>query len=175
MERNGVGVLAWIACTMTLCALSGTALDQAAHDPLDLASTVDLAPGALVQVLEKEAKQNPADAAPALRRAYTERQTAGRLNKGAVDALRRSYALEPLGPDATAWRLRFVFDNWSDAPRDLQRSALLELETAFPRHGWAMRHLPQSVADPAGRMIANLTFHRLRAEQIRSSAASASR
>lgn len=107
----------------------------------------------------------PADAGPQLARVYLETGEKGAFPSTAVEALRRSYQLEPLGPDATQWRLRFIFDHWTVMPSDLRSSAQKELRAAFPRHGWAMRDLPGEVFDPSGRMVATLLFETLRIEQ----------
>lgn len=173
-RNNGLGVPAWCVGALGLCALAAVVhatTDEALMAPKASQGSREV----LLGVLERESERAPADAAPALKRAYADWRQAGSLDAAAAEALRRSYVLEPLGPDATPWRLQFIFNNWSSAPPDVRQLALRELETAFPRHGWALRHLPLQVSDASGRMVAILTFQRLRAEQKRSEALPVSR
>lgn len=165
VRRDGVGPAIWAGGSLVLAGIGVAALLQASPPALP-AHRVDEATLRLIAVeLDKGEQRAPADAAPALQIAYLESLRPGPLSAVGAGALRRSYALEPLGPDATSWRLHFVFDHWTAMPADLRRLALAELKAAFPRHGWAMRELPQSVADPSGRMVAVLMFDRLRAAQ----------
>lgn len=167
---NGCGAAAWSGGTILLCILALSRLSV--FQPLKLperdlegrAPAVEAVERALRHV-ERETQAAPAASGPLLRRAYLESLGARPFDAAAAEAVRRSYAVEPLGPDATAWRLRFVFEHWSAAPADVRASALSELDAAFPRHGWAMRGLPDAVQDPTGRMAARLSFARLRAKQ----------
>lgn len=165
MRRDGVGPAIWACGALVLTGVGGVALLQASPPALPAHRVDEATLNRLAADLDRSAARTPADAAPALQIAYLESLRPGPLSAVGAEALRRSYALEPLGPDATLWRLRFVFDHWPAMPPDLRRLALAELAAAFPRHGWAMRELPQSVADPSGRMVAVLMFDRLRATQ----------
>ena len=162
IARDGVGVGAWVLLALVGIGAAGlaAAVQAGAAPPSRIADAPTLE-RALAKV-ERERSALPADAEPDLRRAYLEGLRAGPLNAAAIEALRRSYALEPLGPDASSWRLRFVFEHWPDLPTDLRDRARAELTAAFPRHGWAMRELPESVASPQGRMVAVLMFEQLR-------------
>ncbi len=167
LKTNGLGVAALSGVTVLACVFA--LAQRHAANPVTLpqrdAAGRPPSAAAVEQAMRRvadEARAAPADSGPLLRRAYLE-SLGGKPFKAA--AVRRSYALEPLGPDATAWRLRFVFEHWSDAPPDVRESALDELAAAFPRHGWAMRGLPDTIHDPTGRMAASLSFARLRATQ----------
>ncbi|MFN7110032.1 MAG: hypothetical protein ACK4M2_00220 [Brevundimonas sp.] len=164
-RRDGVGPVIWAGGTLALAGVGLVALLQASPPALPSHRVDEATLNRLAVDLDRGAARTPADATPALQIAYLESLRPGPLSAVGAEALRRSYALEPLGPDATSWRLRFVFDHWPAMPADLRRLALAELKAAFPRHGWAMRELPQSVADPSGRMVAVLMFDRLRAAQ----------
>lgn len=168
--RDGVAVGAWVL--LALIAIGAAGLAAAVQAGAALPSRIADAPTfeRALASLERERSASLADAGPDLRRAYLEGLRAGPLNAAAIEALRRSYALEPLGPDASAWRLRFVFEHWTDLPHDLRDRARAELTTAFPRHGWAMRELPESIAEPRGRMVAMLMFEQLRLAQARGAA-----
>lgn len=169
VKTKGVGVVAWSAATMLLCvlALSRPLVLQPPGLPERGAGgpSSNQAVEQALRRVEREAWAAPADSGPLLRRAYLESLSARPFDASVAEAVRRSYAVEPLGPDATAWRLRFVFEHWSATPGDVRASALEELGAAFPRHGWAMRGLPDSIQDPTGRMAASLSFARLRAMQ----------
>lgn len=170
VKTKGVGVVAWSAATMLLCvlALSRPLVLQPPGLPERGAGgrpSPDQAVERALRRVEREARAAPADSGPLLRRAYLESLSARPFDASVAEAVRRSYVVEPLGPDATAWRLRFVFEHWSAAPGDVRASALEELRAAYPRHGWAMRGLPDTIQDPTGRMAASLSFARLRAIQ----------
>lgn len=164
-SRDGWGVPICALCalgavgfaTMALLLTSSPELPRRAVD----VQTLD----GLASKLAWQSRWAPADAGPELSRAYVESLRSPALSETAIAAIRRSYHIEPFGPDATAWRLRFIFEHWTAMPSDVRQSATAELAAAFPRHGWAMRGLPDTVSDPSGRMVATLLFDRMRASQ----------
>ena len=165
IARDGVGVGAWVLLALIAVGAGGLAAGVRAGGALPSRGMDASALRRALSDVERERWASPADAGPDLRRAYLEGLRDGSLNAAAIEALRRSYALEPFGPDASTWRLRFVFEHWPDMPPDLRERARAELTAAFPRHGWALRELPGSIADPKGRMVAILMFEQLRLAQ----------
>ena len=96
----------------------------------------------------------PMDAAAWSRLAWIAREE-GR-NPAMLDALDRSYAVAPYGPEVTAWRLRFAFQNWPSLTSELRGQALGELAvTARDRPGVADAASPD-ITDPAGRLAFTL-------------------
>lgn len=165
IERDGVGPCAFVVTSMVLVALGGGSLGQSSLSALGPVVNETQQIESLISELDSKAQAAPAEAMMSLQRAFLESLKPGALNESAINAIRRSYILEPLGPDATVWRLRFVFNHWAAMPQDVRENARAELNAAFPRHGWAMRELPQTVNDPTGRMVATLMFDRLRDSQ----------
>lgn len=155
----------WAAGTLALVATAAFAVADSTPPDLTSRAMEPETRTALLVRLDAAGRWRPADATVALQQGYVESLRPGPLSRATVEALRKSYVIEPLGPDVSAWRLRFIFDHWSAMPQDLRDRALTELSAAFPRHGWAMRDLSQSITDPAGRMVARLMFDRLRAAQ----------
>jgi len=164
-RRDGLGAAVWVVVAIGAIGVGGLAAMSRAGPALPSRPAGATALERSFREVEAEAVAAPADATPHLKRAYLENLRGRPADAAALNALRRSYALEPLGPDATAWRLRFVFNHWPTMPVDLRQKARTELAAAFPRHGWAMRELPQSVSDPTGRMVAVLMFEELRRAQ----------
>lgn len=164
-RRDGFGAAVWVVIAIGAIGAGGLAAISRAGPALPSGAAEATAIARSLRNVEAEAVAAPADATPHLKRAYLEDLRGRPVNAVALNALRRSYALEPLGPDATVWRLRFVFNHWAAMPTDLRQKARTELAVAFPRHGWAMRELPQSVPDPTGRMVAVLMFEELRRAQ----------
>jgi len=108
----------------------------------------------------KSLAQSVAAPTPWLRLAYVEHERAGGFNPAVALAVRRSYDAAPYGPDDTPWRLTFLFDNWQAAGPELRQMALDELRLAKAHNGYALRGLPDSVSDPAGRLAAALALGR---------------
>ncbi len=76
---------------------------------------------------------------------------------GMLDALDRSYAAAPYGPDITEWRLRFAFDRWSALTPGLRRQAQSELLVAKRTRPAMAAQVQDLVTDPSGRMAMALT------------------
>lgn len=99
-----------------------------------------------------------------MRLAYIDRLQHTPLSRQAQIRVMRSYDLEPFGPELTRWRQTFLFDNWPALSPELRERSVSELSAVFPRHGWALRDVPDAVEDPQGRMAAFMAFSRLRTE-----------
>ena len=89
-----------------------------------------------------------------LRIAYLQTREGAAPNASTLDALERSYSVAPFGPDATLWRLRFIFDHWSQVTPSLQRQALAELDTLSYSRGKVFK--AADVTDPQGRFVAEM-------------------
>lgn len=116
------------------------------------------------RLTEQLIARRPSDAAAWLRLAYIDRIQHAPLSKQAQTRVMRSYELEPFGPELTRWRQTFLFNHWPALSPELRERSLSELSAVFPRHGWALRDIPDAVDDPQGRMAAFMAFSRLRAE-----------
>ncbi|KAK0340804.1 hypothetical protein LTR94_028986, partial [Friedmanniomyces endolithicus] len=137
-SRNGLILPCWVVSALALAACVAIAQDHAHPVALPAFALSDPVMAGLNQRLDWEADLSPADGAVFLRKVYLAGLSDKRPSADAIEALTRSYAVEPLGPDATYWRLTYVFNHWSDMPKPLRKAAADELKTAFPRHGWAM-------------------------------------
>lgn len=116
------------------------------------------------RLTEQFIARRPTDAGAWLRLAYIDRLQHAPLSSQAQTRVIRSYDLEPFGPELTRWRQTFLFDNWPALSPELRERSLSELSAVFPRHGWALRDVPDAVEDPQGRMAAFMAFSRLRTE-----------
>lgn len=116
------------------------------------------------RLTEQLIARRPTDSAAWLRLAYIDKLQHAPLSAQAQAKVLRSYELEPFGPELTRWRQTFLFDNWPALSPALRERSLSELSAVFPRHGWALRDIPDAVDDPQGRMAAFMAFSRLRAE-----------
>jgi len=89
-----------------------------------------------------------------LRVAYLQTRGGAAPDATTLDALERSYTVAPFGPDASLWRLRFVFDHWSQVTPSLQRQALAELDALSYSRGRVFK--AGDVTDPQGRFVAEM-------------------
>lgn len=94
------------------------------------------------------------------RLAYVEFERSGAFGPKVSQALLKSYAVAPLDAETFAWRLRFVFDHWTEADPDLRRHAMAEAR-AFNSQ-WPTRPTVQAlvgqVRDPAGQFALRLAL-----------------
>jgi hypothetical protein len=82
---------------------------------------------------------------------------------GMLEALDRSYAVAPYGPDITAWRLRFAYGRWGDLTPNLRRLASEELSVTARQRPRVARAALADITDPAGRLAFDLTVRRVKA------------
>lgn len=80
-----------------------------------------------------------------------------------LEALDRSYAVAPFGPDITAWRLRFAYGRWGVLTPELRRLATEELTVTARHRPRLVRAALSDVTDPAGRLAFDLTVRRAKA------------
>ena len=102
--------------------------------------------------------QAPMNAALWARLSWLERRAAGRMTPQAREALDRSYAVAPYGPDITEWRLAFAFEHWAELDPSLRRSAMEEMETLARHRPGVARRVAGAIRSPGGRLAARLTF-----------------
>lgn|GEM_PF-1258727 len=98
----------------------------------------------------------PATASAWLRLAWLRHGQVGRLDPVALGYLGRSYDAAPIGPDVSAWRIRYLLENWPDLPAGLRQRALNELITTSRFRGPRARKLVEDIQNPAGRLAAQL-------------------
>lgn len=105
--------------------------------------------------------EKPGDATAWARLAWIASETGD--TEAMLEALDRSYAVAPYGPDITAWRLRFAYGRWGILTPELRRLASEELVvTARHRRRVADAALAD-LTDPAGRLAFDLTARRAKA------------
>lgn len=90
--------------------------------------------------------------------AAARQQKDGGLSARVLEALRQSYTIAPLSPDAHDWRLDYVFSNWHMMPTDLKARAMTEAEAYLTRYAGSvyLRQLVRSLPDREGRLALNL-------------------
>ncbi len=94
----------------------------------------------------------------------------GYVSPRVVTALRRSYAVGALAPNAHEWRLAYVYTNWGALPRDLQMSARNEILVYSTRGAGKayLRPLLAMTTDPDARLaLGLLTLRRQTEDQVR--------
>lgn len=102
--------------------------------------------------------QAPLNAAHWARLAYLDRETSATMGPKALDALDRSYAVAPHGPDITAWRLRFAFEHWPELTPTLREQAMDEMRVLARHRPRAARELARTIQASGGRMAARMTL-----------------
>lgn len=108
----------------------------------------------------KSLTQAPANATAWLRLAYLDSLANGSLGMEGNRALAASYAVAPFGPDDTAWRLAFAFNNWTSLEPMNRLSALDELRVSGALAG--LSDLESRISNPAGRIAFVLTRAEMR-------------
>lgn len=94
----------------------------------------------------------------------------GYVSARVVDAIRKSYAIAPLSPNAHEWRLAYVYTNWGAMPRDIRLSARNEILTYSTRGAGKayLRRLLAMTVDPDARLgLGLLSFRRQTEDQLR--------
>jgi hypothetical protein len=74
-----------------------------------------------------------------------------------LEALDRSYAVAPYGPEVTGWRLRFAYGHWGALTPDLRRQVSSELVQAVHDRPAVVEAARPDIVDPAGRLAFELT------------------
>lgn len=74
-----------------------------------------------------------------------------------LDALDRSYAVAPFGPDVTGWRLRFAYGHWRELTPDLRRQVAAELVEAVHHRPGVVDAARADITNPAGRLAFELS------------------
>lgn len=100
--------------------------------------------------------QAPMNAAAWARLAYIDRARSTTLSPAALDSLERSYAVAPFGPDISRWRVRYMFEHWSELTPSLRTQASDELRTLSRYRGWVMRDDVRAIENPSGRLAAEM-------------------
>tara|TARA_R110000850_G_scaffold190848_1_gene316920 strand:+ start:217 stop:771 length:555 start_codon:yes stop_codon:yes gene_type:complete len=108
----------------------------------------------------------PMTASAWLRIPYLQSRAGAPLNSASLVALENSYAVSPFGPDVTNWRLRFVFEHWSEVSPSLRRQAIAELKVLLTNRGTRAFDSVE-IQDPAGRLAARLTASGVEAQRPR--------
>lgn len=100
--------------------------------------------------------RSPANATSWLRLAYIDSELNDGLTADGLEALRRSYAVAPYGPDNTQWRLAFALNHWEQITPELRRRAMEEYKVTQSTAHWRLDGLEDRVSDPAGRVAVAL-------------------
>lgn len=170
MTISAVAFLAGLAAVVALAVpqtrispLSGLAQAHEAR-----ANTLVSAPNPTPQALQQarietlaSVREAPGHATAWLRLAYLDSIDGDGLGPEGNLALARSWAVAPLGPDDTPWRLRFAFNHWSALDPANRRLALDELNWSmiggYFRSRSNLDALQDEVADPSGQLALSLT------------------
>jgi hypothetical protein len=123
-------------------------LDAGGHDPRRLKEADAAAMRALHQA--------PTHAAAWLDLAFSDAARHGGLTDAGRTDLQNSYVFEPLGPDVSAWRIRFAFEHWDALGPELRHETLYEVQTLWPIGQNEIRKQLQAVRNPSGRLAAGL-------------------
>lgn len=108
----------------------------------------------------KSLGQAPANPTAWLRLAYLDSLEPSGFGEAGNRALAASYAVSPLGPDDTGWRMSFAFNHWARVDRSNRLLVLDELKaTAYP---YSPADLQNSISDPAGRLALSLALETIR-------------
>jgi hypothetical protein len=107
--------------------------------------------------------EEPASAAAWLDLASVRRLEDGAYSPRVLDAVAKSYAVGPMDPAVSYWRLRFCFEDWTRLPDDLRGQVLREVDAVWSARDSreAMRNLPVRVRDPSGRVALDAEIARL--------------
>lgn len=100
------------------------------------------------------------------RKAYLRYLETGKVDERAAKDMMMSYAVSPLDPDISRWRIRFLFENWTTLPPDLRALALTELKN-FAHFHKGSGALASSIQNPAGQLAASFTVRQSYAEAAR--------
>lgn len=97
----------------------------------------------------------PMTSAAWLRIAYLQTLDGGVLQPSGLDALERSYAIAPYGPDVSLWRIAFIYGRWRQMTPSLRAQAASELQILTRARGnvFDVRTIP----DLEGRFSAQMT------------------
>jgi len=82
----------------------------------------------------------------------------GKVSARAISALRQSYRVSALSPDAAEWRLAYIFKCWPDMPRDLREAAKVEVSVNLKSRvdGVFFSELEDGLTDVNARMTLGL-------------------
>jgi hypothetical protein len=107
--------------------------------------------------------EEPASAAAWLDLASVRRLEDGGYSPRVLDAVTKSYAVGPMDPGVSYWRLRFCFEDWTQLPDALRGEVLREVDAVWSARDSheAMRNLPSRVRDPSGRVALDAEIARL--------------
>ncbi len=103
---------------------------------------------------KKAIKVAPARAENWLLLAYAYHTADKKLTPRVIDAIRQSYAVAPLSPDAHDWRLSYIYQNWALLPKDVHQEANAEVLQYLRRDTGRkyIRSLIPQVRDPGARL-----------------------
>jgi hypothetical protein len=121
------------------------------------AASADAPPAPALEANRAAIEASPMTSAPWLRIAWL-RSRSGPLDAEALNAIERSYTVEPYAGDVQSWRLTFLYDHWRELTPDIRALATAEhlAIVGYRPAQWT----PDGVTDPAGRMAATFTHAR---------------
>lgn len=122
-------------------------------------------PGGQARALEHNAavlRTSPLNTDAYLRQAYVQTRSGAPLDAASLDALERSYTVEPFASGSAHWRLAFIFEHWGEVTPSLRQQAARELEALI----LAKRPFrPKLINNPSGRLAAILLYEKARRAQ----------
>jgi len=99
---------------------------------------------------------SPVAATAWLRLGYLRYLEVGKIDAVCANYIEKSYTSSPLGPDVTAWRMHFLFENWPSAPASLKARATEELIATSRFRAPRARAVTEQIHNPAGRFAAQM-------------------
>jgi hypothetical protein len=164
--RYGVSAIAGLVTIMGLLAAwqMGNPLSTPAFFPFSetyfARALAAKPPAEAIAMAETSVRVAPGRAENWVLLAYTYQTQDLALSDRVLGALRKSYAVGALSPDAHDWRLQYVFSNWSLMPQDLRRFAMAEAEAYTGRYAGRtfIKDLVPTVSDPNGRLALGMVI-----------------
>lgn len=164
--RYGLAIAASVLCL--LCLTASLQFSKPATAPIVLPFSESFYAHALdtpdktdsLKLAERATRASPNRAENWMLLAFARHQADRAISPRVLAALRQSYVVGPLSPDAHDWRLRYVFSNWSLMPQDLKTSAVSEADAYLIRFSGAayLKQLPRKLPDAEGRMALGLVL-----------------
>lgn len=164
-----------LAATTLVCGLAGALATS--NPSLDLPLTSHLAPvaearadavakgGTVAAALAANRMviaSQPMAASAWMRDAYIRTRDGAPIDDAGLAAIDNAYAVAPFGPSISSWRRAYLYEHWPELTPDLRREVTGELTLQLRTHGRGAFD-PAVIANPSGRMAANMTVSSSRA------------
>lgn len=118
----------------------------------------------------RQLSNSPVQAVAWLRLAYSGVSRNGRVGPQEQTYIDRAYAVGPLDPDISLWRLRFLMNHWGEISPRTRAAAIVEFKTLWKnrRQIYLLRAIPERTSDPAGKLASLMLVSSLEPPRKRS-------